>query len=272
MKNLGFLLLICMLASCGGSSDQGSYQPAYEEKRSYKESSQPGNDEQSVERKIIKTAEIRFQVKDLSASTENITAITERFSGFVSNLYQANSNYELSNNLTIRVPAEKLDEFMVEIEKESIFTNYKRISSQDVTEEYVDITTRLETKKEVRDRYIDILRNKAKTVQDILDAEEKIRVIQEEIESIEGRIKYLNNQADLSTVVVDLYQEVEYVKAPDIYKKSFLTKLKEGLSNGWDLVLDIIVGLVTIWPVILIIVLFILFRKKIRNPFKRKNV
>jgi len=70
---------------------------------------------------------------------------------------------------------DKFDAFLTAIEAESIYTDYKNINSNDVTEEFTDITIRLKTKKEVRDRYIDILRNKAKTVKDILDAEDKIR-------------------------------------------------------------------------------------------------
>lgn len=275
MKTLGLILLTCLLFACNQRESSLDYSDAsYKtEQASYdetEEQQQPGKDIQAEDRKIIKTADIRFQVTDLLESTKRIEAITAQYSGFLSSMNQTNSTYSINNSLTIRIPSDKLDAFILEVEKESVFTNYKRINAQDVTEEFVDISSRLATKKEVRDRYIEILRNQARTVKDILDAEEKIRVIQEEIESIEGRLKYLNNRTALSTINVELYQEVEYTKAPPTYKKSFFTKLKEGFSNGWDLILDIAVGIVNIWPIILIIVLIFLMRKRIKNPFRRK--
>ena len=271
MKNIGIFLLVCFLHSCQGGSNSDSLGYSYEAKEAdFEEQTQPSGDLKSLDRKIIKTADIRFQVTDLEASTKKLEHITEKYSGFISSMNQTNSNYELNNYVTVRIPSEKLDTFISEIEKESIFTNYKRTKSEDVSEEFVDITTRMTTKKEVRDRYIDILRNKAKTVQDVLDAEDKIRVVQEEIESIEGRLKYLNNQISLSTVNVELYQEVPYVSPPNINKKPFLAKIKQGFSNGWDLVLNIIVGLVTIWPIILILIFLFLIRGYFK-PFSKKK-
>ena len=70
----------------------------------------------------------------------------------------------------------------------------KNVSVQDVTEEYLDIEARLKTKKEVEARYIEILKSKTKTVEDVLKAEEQIRIIREEIEAREGRLNYLKNQ------------------------------------------------------------------------------
>lgn len=222
-----------------------------------------------TERKLIKTADIRFQVEDLEKSTKKIEALTKQFSGIITGMFQNNNHYSIRNTLTVRVPATDLDRFLEAVELESVYTEQKRITAQDVTEEFMDISTRLETKKAVRDRYIAILREKAQTVKDILDAEEKIRVIQEEIESIEGRLKFINNRTSLSTVNVEIYQEVEYEAPPSAYNKSFLTQLKDGFLNGWALILDIALGLVSIWPILLILILLLVFRKRIKF-FKRK--
>ncbi|MBQ0740603.1 DUF4349 domain-containing protein, partial [Aquimarina celericrescens] len=78
--------------------------------------------------------------------------------------------------------------------KTAEFVDFKNISTIDVTEEYVDITSRLKTKVEVKQRYETILRTKAKTVEDILMAEEKLSKLQEEIESAQGRLKYLGSK------------------------------------------------------------------------------
>ena len=221
------------------------------------------SDSETTARKIIQRAEMRFQVEDLKKSTKQIEALTDRYKGFISGMNQTNATYSINNSLLIRIPSEKLKAFISEIEKESIHTNYTRINSTDVTEEYLDITTRLVTKKEVRDRYIEILRNKAKTVKDVLDAEEKIRIIQEEIESIEGRLKYLDSKTAMSTINVEIYQKVEYVKSPQVFEKPFITKVKEGFLDGWELIQQLVIGLITIWPILLIILLLFVIRKKI---------
>ena len=269
MKNIGLLLLIFFLHACQAESSYNSFEASGESKQAdyYEEQEEPSSDGDFnlKERKVIKTVDIRFQVDDLEESTNNIEQVTKEYNGLISNMNQTNSSRSINNYLSIRIPSDKLDEFLARIEEESIYTNYTRISAQDVTEEYLDITTRLATKKDVRDRYIDILRNKAKTVKDVLEAEEKIRIIQEEIESIEGRLKYLDNKTSLSTINIEIYQTVAFVESPNVYKKPFLAKLKTGFINGWNLIQSMIIGLVTIWPIILIIMLLFIFRKRIKR-------
>ncbi len=209
-------------------------------------------DEKPIPRQIIKTANYRIQVKNVDESSRRANQLAEKHGGYVSESALTNSNYQITNTITIRVPAVRFDSLLNDLGGEAIFTQYKRISSQDVTEEYVDITTRLKTKKEVRDRYVDILRNKAKTVADVLQAEEQIRIIQEEIEAKEGRLRYLKDQVAMSTVHLELYQEIEYKPEPDVYRRSFWSKLISGLGNGWELLQGIVIFLVNIWPILIL--------------------
>lgn len=222
------------------------------------------------DRKIIKTADYKIQVKDVHQSTNKVKELTSDLGGFVSSMNLTNSTYQINNNLVIRVPIDNFEDLLKAISREAIFTNYQRIHSNDVTEEFIDIQTRLKTKKEVRDRYIDILRNKAKTVEEVLKAEEAIRVIQEEIESKEGRLKYLKDQVALSTISLDIYQEVEATDEPVVYKKTFIDKLAKGFENGWDIILYLILAVVNIWPIIILVVLGIVLWRK-RKIFRRKN-
>lgn len=268
MKNLLYLSLVIFLTACHSDANSGSYHADHKEAALMAEEAMDQNS-QTVERKIIKTADIRFQVKDLKASTQRIETLAKQYNGLITNMNQTNSNYSINNYLSIRIPSEQLDTFIAAMEVESIFTDYTRIQSQDVTEEYLDINTRLATKKAVRDRYVEILRNKAKTVKDILAAEDKIRIIQEEIEAAEGRLNYLKNKTELSTINIEIYQEVAYVKSPTVYKKPYFTKLKEGFINGWDLVQDITIGLVSIWPILIIGGILFMMRKKIQLKIKK---
>lgn len=228
-------------------------------------------DDKPVPRQIIKTANYRIQVKDVDASSRRANELAQRHGGYVSESALTNSNYEITNAITIRVPAIRFDSLLDDLGGEAIFTQYKRISSQDVTEEYVDITTRLKTKKEVRDRYVDILRNKAKTVEDVLRAEEQIRIIQEEIEAKEGRLRYLKDQVAMSTVHLELYQEIEYTPEPTVYRRSFWSNIVSGLENGWELLQGIVIFLVNIWPLLILGGLIWWRRRWIWSKLRRKR-
>ena len=125
----------------------------------------------------------------------------------------------------------------------------------------MDVTARLKTKKEVKKRFEELLRKRAVTVEDILMTEDKLRVIQEEIEAAQGRLKYLTDKVSFSTIHVDLYETVEYKAAPESYTKTFVDKAKNGFGNGWSIVEGIILALITIWTILLMGGLILFFVK-----------
>ncbi|HHB79987.1 MAG TPA: DUF4349 domain-containing protein [Saprospiraceae bacterium] len=277
MKKLFLFLIILVALSCQANSEKSAmYDDAGTPQT---ESSPPKAPQYKKEesspipstRKIIKTAEVRLQVKNLDSSSKHIQDLVEQFGGFVSNLNMANSNYEWSAQISLKVPAKNFQTLLDSIKKQAIFLNYERIHTDDVTEEYFDIQTRLKTKKEVRDRYIDILRNKAKTVKDILLAEEKIRVVQEEIEAAEGRLKFLSSNVRLSTITVELYQKIEYKPTPNTYSNSFWNRVGRSFKNGLSFFEELTLGLISIWPILLILGLLFGFRKRIFRRFRRNE-
>ncbi len=225
-----------------------------------------------IARQIIKTANYRIQVKDVDASSRQANLLATKHGGYVSDSELNNSSYQITNAITIRVPASRFDSLLDNLGQEAIFTQYKRISSQDVTEEYVDITIRLITKIAVRDRYVDILRTKARTVKDVLAAEEQIRIIQEEIEAKEGRLRYLKDQVGMSTIRLELYQEIEFRPEPSAFHESFWVKLGTGLKNGWSLMQGIVIFFVNIWPLLILGGLLWWKRRWVWSKIRREKV
>ena len=235
------------------------------------EESSPGstlNDDQTFEirdLKIIKTASVRFKVKSVQESTQIIKALVNDYEGYISNMRFSNNTYQKENSFTIKVPKNNFDKLLDSLSPVAEFIDHIEIASKDVTEEYMDVETRLKTKLEVKARYEEILRNNAKTVKDILETEEKLRVIQEEIEVAQGRLKYMVNRVSFSTINVVLYETVEYKEQPDVYKRTFGSEIAEALSSGWSLIKNIFLGIIYIWPLILLIagvVFYIRIRKK----------
>ena len=216
--------------------------------------------------KIIKSANARYKVENVKLATRKIKRIAQQYNAYISDLRFENNLYQKENRFTIKIPQQHFDVMMDSIGLVASFVEYENITTKDVTEEYVDIQTRLNTKKEVKARYEVILRKNAITVEDILATEEKLRIIQEEIESAQGRLQYLTNKVSFSTIQIDLYETVAYVEEPESYSKTFFAKGKEGLSNGWSIVEGFILGLIYIWPLVIVgIVLFFIVRKKLKK-------
>lgn len=216
--------------------------------------------------KIIKSANARYKVENVKTATRTIKRIAQRYNAYISDLRYTNDLYRKENRFTIKIPQQHFDTMMDSIGFVVDFVEYENITTKDVTEEYIDIETRLKTKKEIKARYESILRKKAKTVEDILKTEDKLRIIQEEIESAQGRLKYLTNKVSYSTIQIDLYESVEFQEEPESYSKTFLAKSKEGFASGWNFVENFILGLFYVWPLIIIgTFLFFVIRRKMKN-------
>jgi hypothetical protein len=224
--------------------------PAYE--KSFRSEATVEVPEEPVEeRKIIKVGWMRIAIKDYSKDLSIIKGIITKHQGYISNENESSTDYSLMNNLTIRVPSVEFDSLVEDIVGVVYKVDNKNITLNDVTEEFIDVETRLKTKKEVEQRYLEIL-GKANTVQDILLVEQQLRVIREEIEAKEGRLKYLQNQVSLSTLNLEIHQDLA---AKPGFK--FFSKLGEALKGGWKGLLNVIVGLIYIWPLLLVVIIII---------------
>lgn len=217
---------------------------------------------------IMKSANFRFQVDDVEKSTKNIEKLTSAYNAFIANENFSTDINEKSNGIIIRVPSSLFQALLEELSKESLFIDYRRIVSQNVTEEYRDISTRLKTKKEVRDRYTEILKTKAKTVEDILKAEEHIGVLQEEIESKEERIKFLQSRVSMSEINLDIYQKVIYKETPTLVEKTYGTKFTQALSNGWLIITSTSLYIISCWPLLIVGILVLWWWRMLRRKWR----
>jgi Domain of unknown function (DUF4349) len=209
-------------------------------------------------KKIIHTANIRFKVDDLRKAEISIKARVQAIGGYISNTNQNRQSGNLENSWTVRIPAEKFEAFLGDVEKESVYTESKNVSAEDVTAEYVDNDLRIKSKQKVFERYLELLKQ-AKNVQDIMAVEEQIRVIREEIEAKEGRQKYLNDQVSYSTITLNFYQETESSSAPE---QPFYVKIWKNFVEGWNSFFAMIIGLFYLIPYFLVLWAVIYLVKK----------
>ena len=157
-------------------------------------------------------------------------------------------NNRTSTRITVRIPSEQFDAFLSTLSKDVKKFDERTISSQDVTEEFVDVNARIASKKKVEQRFVEILKT-AKTVKEILEVEAQIGNVREEIDRAEGRLKYLKNQTSMSTLFIEFYKEINVTAEDD---GSFIADIKEAFSNGLNLLRNLFVGIINIWPLMLL--------------------
>lgn len=212
--------------------------------------------------KIIKSAQGKYKVEDVKIATKNIKELAKNYNGYISDLQFKNNLHNIKNKFTVKIPKENFDFFLDSIRNFIAFIDFENIATKDVTEQYFDAESRLKTKSEVKERYEEILRNKVKTVDDVLNTEEKLRVIQEEIEATKGKLKYLKNRISFSTIDVELYEVVNYKPKPKTFKKKYFTKIKEGFVNGGDIILNLLIVIINVWPILFLIIgVFLIYKK-----------
>jgi L-amino acid N-acyltransferase YncA len=221
-----------------------------------------------VSKKIIKDGRIGVRVTELEQTKSRIDSLLKIYRGYYANESFSNTDWESSYVLRIRIPADDFDKFVAEIKSGKGEILYQEIDSRDVTDQFIDLETRLENKRSYLKRYADLLQQ-AKTIKEILDIEERIRVLEEEIESTTGRLKYLSNQVDLSTLNLTISKRHDFKYSPE-ERDSFWERLKQSLTKGWFGLVDIALFMVKIWPLWIVLVLAFYLRKKYRKNKRQK--
>ena len=211
---------------------------------------------------------MEIRVKKLEQGKIQIDSLVKKFHGYYAEETYNNQDYSHDFTLKIRIPSEKFELFIAQAESAVGELVFKNVSSRDVTEEFIDLETRLKNKKNYLNRYGELLKQ-AKSVKDILEIEEKTRVIEEEIESSEGRLKYLNNQVDFSTLELRITKKNDYNFTPQ-NEGNFFDRLKLSLVKGWFGLVTFTLFVIRIWPFwIIVSVIYYLVRRILRRR-KRK--
>jgi len=217
--------------------------------------------------KIIKNGSMNFEVTKLEVAKNKVDEILKRYDGYYENeQYNAYGN-RISYALQLRIPNTNFDSLIYIIEKGIGEMKSKNIRAKDVTEEYVDLNIRLENNNAYLNQYKEIL-TKAKSIKEILEVREKIRRIEEEINSKKGRLKFLDDKVKYST----LNLEISELLTAEISKKpKFGIRLAHAFNNGVQSFLSFFIGLVSLWPFVILLMLLFVGRKPILNMLSRKN-
>lgn len=252
-------------ASPPGDGQQQSPQKEKEQKEPQQRKPVEDND---WDKKIIKTASVNLEVKDYNSYSKAFREKIRNLGGYIAQENQEQSEYKIQNTIVIKVPAAQFDEAITLLTAGAEKVNEKNITSQDVTAEYVDTRSRMEAKKQVRDRYMDLLKQ-AKNMEEILNVQSEINGVQEEIEAATGRINYLGHAAVFSTISLTYFQVLNEQAKQD-ETPSLGSRAGNAFRTGWTLITDLLVGLLSIWPLLLAGAAIVYFVKR-KIPAKTKE-
>ncbi len=199
------------------------------------------------EKKIIKTATITLEVKNYKTFSELLHAGVKETGGYVAAEDQNQTDYKIENSITIKVPVDRFDDAVARLIPANETLVEKKISSEDVTTETVDTRARMEAKKRIRDRYVDLLKQ-AKNMDEILQVQNQIDEIQQQEEGAAGRLEYLSHASSWSTINLTYYQVLNPAANTPPAAPSYGARLAGSFKSGLAWFGDVLIFIISLWP------------------------
>jgi Domain of unknown function (DUF4349) len=220
-------------------------------------------------KKIIREGNLTIRTPDLAQAKKDIDSLVLKNHAYYQSEEFENNNSGLNYDLVIRIPFSDFENFITGMEQGNGEIIAKSIEAQDVTEEYIDVETRLANKRIYLARYKELLKQ-AFSVKDILALQENIRVLQEEIESREGRLKYLDDRVSYSTLEVSLVKNKEFVYKPQPQDR-FTEQMKSSMFTGWISMVNFILWTFKHWPMLILSVVAIALVRRFRIKRRKEK-
>lgn len=159
------------------------------------------------ERMIVRNGQMSVVVKDVTQARDGIAQLAVRFEGYVVSSQISGEEQGMRGWISFRVPDKRFEEALTEIRKLATRVKSDSTNSQDVTEEYVDLKSRLKNAEATESQYLALLQ-KATSVEDTLKIYDSLSRVRSEIEQIKGRMQYLERTSAMSLITVQLEPEV----------------------------------------------------------------
>lgn len=216
---------------------------------------------EAADRKIIRNAEITIEVPSTTDAQHQVTSIAETHGGFVvtSEAKQRESNdpaqRTLDIKLVVRVPSNQFGRAFDEIKKLAGNTPSENVTSQDVTEDFIDLEARIKTQKALEVQFLEIMRQ-ANKISDALEVQRQIAEVRTDIEKLEGRKRFLENRSSLSTINVNIQTPKPVISVTETgFRQSLREAVSDSISLASDMVLFFARFLIMMAPVTVFVLL-----------------
>lgn len=294
IRKLLCVLLVCMLllglTACGGEAPMenvamdSTYVPgAPAEMESGLQKAESTTTSLPADRKLIRNITIDAETEDLATLTDALIARTAQLGGYVEskdlrNGSQYSGYVRRTLSLTVRIPAEKADEFVAQVSENSNIVSSTE-SIDDVTLQYVDTESHVKALETEQERLLALL-DKAETLKDIITLEDRLTDVRYELERYASYLRTMDNQVTYATIRLSVTEVKEYTpvieEEPTVWQrisvgfKRSIKDIREGLA-------DFFVWLVVnspyllIWGGIITVVILILRKRGHLRPRRKKN-
>ena len=209
-------------------------------------------------RKIVRQAELELEVKSPGATQTALEQLAERRGGYVVSAARDTDNgsaVDVRVTVVVRVPQAELTGALAELKRMGRGIGSERITSDDVTDEYLDLAARTASQKQLELQYLEILK-RAGTVKDAMEVQKELAEVRTEIERMQGRQQFLDKESAFSTLTVHLTAAVPQIA---VATTTFGGSLARAWSDAQSISIDMITGgirlLGVLVPILLLLVL-----------------
>ena len=208
----------------------------------------------AVDKKIIKTGSLSLKVEQAETAAEAIANIAKVNKGEVasSNFYESTRGVK-SGAITIRVPYNNFDAAFSEIKKVATQVVSEASNAQDITAEYIDLEARLKNTQAEESSFVALL-NRSGKIEEILAVTREVARARGEIEQLQGQMRYLSSQTDMSTITANLTEDVEIATASQDWRPWQVIKIsvKRLIASGQNFIDGLIAFLIVVLPALII--------------------
>ncbi len=224
-------------------------------------------------RKFVRTADVKFKVKNVAKSTYAIEDATTKFGGFVtytnlqSNIHSEDktkvsqdsslvtTKYKVDNNITIRVPNTKMDTVIKTIAKQIHFLDYRIIKADDVSLQMLSNELAQKRSNSSEKRLENAIDSKGKKLNQVVKAEETLEAKKEQNDASKLQNLSLQDQVNFSTLTLNIYQDesikqemVANEKSINAYRPNIGLQIWDSIKTGWFMLENIVSFIVVLWP------------------------
>lgn len=228
-----------------------------------------------LNKKLIYKANLNMEVENYGAAQTEVRNMVTLASGYIIEFNENMSEYEKGGTFILKVPASGFSSFLNNLEKVKHTELQRSIQGQDVSEEYVDLESRLKAKQLMESQYIEFMKKATKSA-DLVAFANQLGAIQEEIEQIKGRMRYIDQNVSFSTVELRLYQTDESIAITQQKEQGPLMERAsdalKGSLNALSVMFQwLVVFLAGALPVLIIAGVIIAIVLFFRNKSKRRD-
>lgn len=223
--------------------------------------------------KLIRRVNIDAETEDLEALLENLGSQIAALDGYIENqeLYNGSSYASYrhrSANLTVRIPADKLDTFIGQVRDVSNVVTYNE-SQEDVTLTYVSTESRIKALQTEQERLLELLAQ-AENMSDLLEIEARLTDVRYELESVTSQLLVLANQVDYATVRLYISQVTEYTEVEEqTFWQRITTGLRNNLKDMGETAVDFFVWVITYSPQLVLAAVLIASGSRLLSRIKK---